>query len=331
LLGAGVAAAALRGATETAGHRLYACAAASKGYVVGAQLPPSGLFLRSPEGSWRHLGFTHPQLDALDYDPRDPRAIYLAAGNGCIRSGDGGATWAILTGWEITEPKDISIDRRRPDHVYLALPDGIAVSRDRGRTWLRKDEGIRFKYTQTILCDRGHAGRVLAGTERGIYLTEDAGRRWRLAGAEGAMVTDLEQSPNDALLWLATTQTEGLFVSHDRGRTWRAAGGIGPDAGTLHNAAFDPADPNRVAVCGWALGVAVSTDRGVTWRRQSPGESPHVWRVRFDPDRAGRLWAGVHEDALYVSEDAGNSWKSAGLEGTIVYDLAFVPSAGAAS
>src|SRR5271156_2814716 len=65
-------------------YTLYTCMVTSKGYVVGAKLPPSGLFLKSA-GEWRHAGYNHPLLTALDYDPHDPSTLYVAAGNGLLR------------------------------------------------------------------------------------------------------------------------------------------------------------------------------------------------------------------------------------------------------
>src|ERR1035438_10574234 len=39
---------------------LYTCMVTSKDYVVGAKLPPSGIFLKSAAGEWRHAGYNHP-------------------------------------------------------------------------------------------------------------------------------------------------------------------------------------------------------------------------------------------------------------------------------
>src|SRR2546429_8354495 len=79
-------------------YTLYTCMVTSKDYVVGARLPPSGLFLKSGRGEWRHAGYTHPFLNALDYDPRDPSTVYVAAGNGLLRVSGRGECWKILTG-----------------------------------------------------------------------------------------------------------------------------------------------------------------------------------------------------------------------------------------
>ncbi|MCS7023307.1 MAG: hypothetical protein NZV14_00785 [Bryobacteraceae bacterium] len=304
-------------------HRLYTTGITSKGWVVGTKLQPSGLFLRMGKG-WHRLGFLHPQIQTLDYDPRDPRRIYLAAGNGCIRSDDGGKSWRILTGWEMTELQDVSVDRNQPDHVWIALPDGVAVSRDAGKSWSRVNLGVARRFIQSIRVDRSQPGRVLAGGELGVLISEDAGASWNRSSPELRLVTHLEQSPHDAKRWLATTQEQGAYQSTDGGRSWQPLPGV--PKGTLYNASFDPHGENRMALAGWGVGVVVSEDGGKSWRDGAQGlPSRAVWRAVFDPDQAGALWVSVHEEAAFLSPDAGRSWRRAGLEGSILYDFIFVP------
>src|SRR5690349_18908565 len=124
-------------------YRLYTCMVTSRGYVVGAPLPPSGIFQKSTGGPWEHAGYPHPFVAALDYDPRDPATLYLAAGNGLIRAADRGRAWKILTGYDVTELQDVSIDRNAPGTIYFAHTAGIRVSRDGGNSWQPADQGIR--------------------------------------------------------------------------------------------------------------------------------------------------------------------------------------------
>ncbi|MCC6585345.1 MAG: hypothetical protein IT168_01390 [Bryobacterales bacterium] len=305
-------------------HRFYACGMTSKGWVVGMKLLPSGLFLNTGGMEWERLGFMHPSIATLDYDPRDPRLIYMAAGNGCIRSGDGGRTWRITTDSDVTELQDVAVDRTAPDTVWIALPDGIAVSRDGGGSWKRSGPAVTRKFTQTIRVDRTRAGRVIAGGEDGIHLTSDNGAQWRQA-LRGVQPTDVAQSPGDARVWMATTMDAGLWLSSDGGTEWSRVKGV-PGSRALYNVRFDPTDAKRAAVSGWGIGVMVTHDGGMTWHSANAGlPSMQVWRVAFDPDHAGRLYASVHEEALYRSDDAGDSWQAVGLEGSIFTDLVFVP------
>ena len=306
-------------------YTLYTCMVQSKGYVVGARLPPSGLFLKGRTGEWHHAGFNHPFINALDYDPAEPSVVYVAAGNGLMRVTGDGEHWKILTGSDVTELMDVSVDRNAPGTVYFGHSAGIQVSHDRGATWQDASAGLHRKYTAALRVDSRHAGYLLAGNEEGIFRSQDGGKSWRLAGAAGYHVMHIEQSPHDACFWLAGTEGGGLFVSSDCGATFESAGNLGVGR-NLYDIAFDPTSPSRIAVGGWGVGVAVTDDRGKTWELRNSGlPAPSVWSVVFDPAHPGRLYASVHEEALFVSEDAGHTWRKDGLEGSAVYRMKFVP------
>ncbi len=307
-------------------HDLYFCASMSSAFFIGSQVQRlNGLYRSTDRTEITHLGFNHPRVDAVAADPRDPKVLYIGALNGVLRSTDGGNSWRIMTSWDMTEAKGLAVDPHRPDRVVIALPDGIGVSEDRGETWERRQNGIRRAYTQTVGLDRSTAGRWLAATELGIYLTEDEGRQWRSVLATDATVTDLQQSPHDAKHWLASTQSNGVFASRDGGRTWQALRGV-PAGQTLHNVYFDGEKRGRLVVCGWGVGVWVSEDDGRTWQdRTSNLPNPNVWRVAADPDHPGRLYASPHEAPVHRSDDFGRTWQPHWFEGATVWDFEFVP------
>ena len=308
----------------TAQYTFYACLTSTKEYFVGAKLSPSGLFLKS-NGEWKHAGYNHPFLTGLDYDAVDPSILYVSAGNALIRISNHGEKWKFLTGSDITELRDVAVDRNAPDTIYFAYSHGIRVTHDRGATWQEIGQTLHRKYTEALRVDRRQAGVLLAGGEEGIFRSEDAGKTWRMAGAAGFQITRIEQSPHDPCGWLATTQQGGLFGSSDCGKTFENVGRIGVNR-SLHDVAYDPTDPKRIAVAGWGPGVLVSEDGGKTWQPRNAGlPRPEVVSVVFDPVNHGRLYASVNEEALYVSNDAGKSWSREGLESSVVYRLRFVP------
>jgi photosystem II stability/assembly factor-like uncharacterized protein len=304
---------------------LYTCMVTSKDYVVGAKLPPSGIFRKPAVGEWRHAGFNHPFINAVDYDPADPGTLYVAAGNGLIRAREHGEQWKILTGSEVTELQDVSVDRHAPGTIYFSHTAGIRVSHDGGATWNDASTGLNRKYSAAIRVDSRKSGVLVAGNEEGIFRSEDGGKSWRSAGAAGFQVLHVEQSPHDACYWTAATQGGGLFVSTDCGVNFESAGNLGVGR-NIYDVAYDPHDAHRVAVAGWGVGVAVSDDLGKTWQMRNSGlPSNAVWSVSFDPAKAGRIYAGVHEEALYVSQDYGRTWARDGLEGSRVFRMKFVP------
>lgn len=329
-LGAGRAA-----AQEAAGRAvLYAGAIQSKGYVVGSALRASGLVRLDGDSTWTHLGHNNPRINAITYDPARPDTLFVAAGNGALRTYDGGRSWRIATDWRVTEVQDVSLDPHAPDHVYLGTAYGIWRTDDHGRTWHEASRGLpRGKsYTESIEVDRAQAHRILAGTSGGIYLSEDGARSWTRVGGAGLEVLDLQQSRTDPARWLAATYGHGILLSGDGGRSWSA----GPRAlagKSVHGVAFDPEDADRMAAAGWDTGVYVSRDGGGTWTRRG-GDLPvdDFYEVVFDANVPGRLWAATLEEGLYHSDDLGETWTFGGLDGTLVFDLVYVyPATGASA
>ncbi len=316
------------GAAQPA-YDFYICANVNRNYVIGSRIETvNGLFRHDDSGTeWKHFGVNDTTINALAFDPRDRDVIYTTSLNGIWRSLDGGESWRMTNSWDMTEGRDVAVDPHAPDTVYLALPDGVAVSTDQGQTWQRRENGLpeRGKYTQAISVDRTRAGRVLAGCETGVYLTDDAGAVWRRVLPTATTVNDLEQSPHDPRQWFAVTDTHGAWSSRDGGETWQRIDGL-PLTSAIYNVACDPTDARRLAIASWTDGIWTSEDGGGTWTNRDAGlpENPRVYRVGIDPNR-GRLYASVFKEALYHSDDFGRTWETDQLAGSLVHNFVSVP------
>lgn len=310
-------------------HDLYLSASInSSSRVMGSRIGETdGIFVRTDDGSFKHVGQNLSLLITLAVDPRDSKRIYAAGLSGVMRSVDGGMSWRIVTGWDETEPKALMIDPVDPDTVYSGLPDGFIVSRDQGQTWTRREQGLpaRGKYTQCIQVDRTKGGRVFAGCEKGIFLTENGAGSWRQVFAAMDAVNDIQQSPHDPSHWIAVTQSAGALESKDNGVSWKQFAGV-PFEKALYSVAFDPSKPGRIAISSWTYGMLTSEDGGRTWSERNEGlPEPHrVWRTAVDPD-SGLLYASVFEKALYASSDFGRTWRVAGMEGSVIRSFIFAP------
>lgn len=305
--------------------RLYLSMALTKQYVVGAKLPPSGVFQKSAEGTWLHAGFNHPFVVAMDYDAADPSTLYLAAGNGLIRASDHGRKWTFLTGSDVTELRDVSVDHHSPGTIYYGYSNGIRVTHDGGKTWQELSQGLHRKFTEAIRVDRQHSGVLVAGGEEGVFRSEDEGKTWKLAGAAGYQILRIEQSPHDACYWLAATQQGGLFGSTDCGRSFESISRLGVGQ-NMYAISFDPTNAKRIAAAGWGPGVVVTDDGGKTWEPRNTGlPSTEITTVVFDPDHPNWIYAGVNEEFVFLSKDAGKTWSKDGLEGSAVTSMKFVP------
>lgn len=117
---------------------------------------------------------------------------------------------------------------------------------------------------------------------------------------------------------------------------WRSEG---PDAGSVHDLAVDPAQPDTVYAATHNGGVWRSDDFGRTWTL--PGAGMAGWRVKWveaDPGTPGTVWCGVDnpgEPALYRSRDRGATWQQVtdSVQGGALVDMhptgvriAFAPS-----
>ncbi|MCF7689482.1 MAG: hypothetical protein K9M98_10600 [Cephaloticoccus sp.] len=307
------------------------CANVNKGYVIGSKIvTTNGLFRLDATGTWQHFGYNDTTLTAVAFDPRDHNVIYTSALNGLWASYDGGKAWRMVNSWDLTEGRDVAVDPNAPDTVYLAHTDGVAVSTDRAKTLEHRNHGLpeRGRFAQSIEVDRTMAGRVFAGCEKGIYLTEDAGMNWRQVLPSTTQVNDIQQSPHDPALWLAGTDHQGAWMSHDRGLTWQQISGLSTE-NPVYNVTFDPTNAERMAVGGWTEGIWTSEDGGKTWTARNAGLPGHhrVWRVGVDPN-TGRLYASVFKETLYYSDDFGRTWQAdPKLEGSLVNFFISLPSA----
>ena len=306
---------------------LYIGGIQSQGYVVGGALRASGLQRYDGGTTWTHLGWNTPRVVGVAVDPARPDTMYLASGNGVLRTYDGGQSWRVTTDWRVTEVQDVAVDPRQPAHVYLACGYGVWRSEDHGDTWTEANAGLPppgNTYTETIEADRTRPGRLLVGTEDGVYVSTDGARSWRRTGGAGLEILDLNQSHSEPDRWVAAAQSHGLLLSRDGGETWQA----GPRAladKTVHAVAIDPFDADRMAAVGWGTGVYLTENGGRSWRRRGASlPTDRFYEAVFDANEPGRLWVATLEEGVFTTSDRGRTWQPQGLDGTLIFDMVFV-------
>lgn len=180
-----------------------------------------------------------------------------------------------------------------------------------------------------------HGSRLFAGTGAGLYVSDDLGESWRLAG-----LADFEvwQTRGSGDVLYATTQPAALFKSTDGGDTWdelpslaaesEAAGwGIPldpPVPGRARALVVDEADTQHLWVGVEVGGVMESRDGGETWVLALPGGNPDLHMMYAHPAEPTVLFAstgygrldGVAEmiegnAGVFRSDDGGENWSYA--------------------
>jgi len=280
----------------------------SRRHRIGAlDNPTVGIFVSTDAGStWQHKGWEYTRAfyaeSALD------GAIWSACGNGVLRSTDGGATWRVTTGWEITEVLRVKADQRNPATVYAATAYGIFKTTDSGETWQEKNLGFRKAFTSDIVIDRTNGSLLLAGTEEGIYRSTDGGNRWLPVGARAKGIRTVVQDPHRAQTFWAGTENDGVAVSRDEGKTWKSAHG-GMKRLTVYTITLDPAISGIVYAGTHGGGVYRSLDDGKTWKQCSKGlNNLVVHSLVVLPANPRIILAGTLNGGLFRSTDGGDHW-----------------------
>jgi hypothetical protein len=292
--------------------------------VGGEKDGAAGLYRHLSDTSWTHLGWGNTRNFGLDAVESDPGTIFLACGNGVLRTLDNSASWSVTTGWEITEVLDVVVDPNAPTHVYAATAYGVWHSPNQGETWTEANRGIpapTATFTPAIAADRRQAGHLVVGSEEGLFRTTSGASSWAPVGPRDVAIRDVAQSSADPALWLAGTEADGVLRSRDGGKTWaRVEEDVGME--TIYAVDFDPANADRMAAAGFEGGVFVSEDGGETWRRSGLTDR-RIHALAFDARESGRLWAGTLGDGVFYVEQNEDDWNYAGLDGAVIWGMDF--------
>ncbi len=267
---------------------------AAAGHLWGSNAE-RGVFKTTDGGAtWTKALYRDEHTGAIDIvmDPGDPNVLFAAMyqrqrkgwgfngggpGSGIFRTTDGGATWTELKNGLPPGDKGrigLAISPHDPRVVYAiveAEQGGLFRSSDGGSSWDRLTMmNPRPMYYSRIVLDPRDANRVyLLGSNRGLYVSDDAGRSFRdvfsgVHGEDHALWVDPE-NPNR----LIAGGDGGVSISFDRGATWLFR--INLPIGQFYNISANNADP--FVVCGglqdngsWCTPTATNLSYGVSFK-----------------------------------------------------------------
>ena len=274
--------------------------------------------------------------------------IYLTAGRGM----KGSADFPDLAGTRMGIPS-FPADHRWLRIVRRGQRKQAFTSAD-GKTWLKAMDRISRRYTEEQYV--GVSFRAVPGKGRGLFqgaFDNMTLERGTVAGEVRTKprqedlrlenrITALVQARKNPEILYARSPSQGVLKSADRGETWKTANGslTFPVATAVRSVAVHPEDSSLVLRAGGSVvddglqsGLWRSTDDGQSWKfitreidfdgRGSTALFGEV--VAFCPADPNLVAAGGETKGLFVSTDAGRTWKQAGLAGQRITCLAFVP------
>ncbi len=178
---------------------------------------------RSEDGgeSWVvQAGLTDRRIHVLAVPSGYPSWVYAATESQFYRSTDGGVTWEARGGWrDGTEILSIAVSFGDPDEVYLGTSGrGLLITMDGGQSWMRVLHGAHV----FALALGRQENIIYAGTDSGVYGSDDGGATWQVRGDEwaGRRVYAIAVSPTDDRTLYIGVEDEGVYRSYEGGQNW---------------------------------------------------------------------------------------------------------------
>ena len=276
------------------------------------------------DGGWTTTGLDVTNAYGYHFDPFDQNRQFISTTDiGLFRSEDGGKSWMSSTKgvprdwtnttyWIVFDPKvkgrawsvnSWTHDLPRPKmwrHSGIAkYRGGVCISVDGGRTWSQSNDGMEPTAATHILLDPISPvdARVLyvTGFGRGVYKSADGGKSWKLKNAgitqKEPFAWRVARDGNGVLYLLIARRSEdgsigtdgdgALYRSTDEAEHWTA---VTMPAGTNapNGLAIDPDNANRLYLATWALAKGDHGDGGGIFLSEDAGKT---WKQVLDRDR----------------------------------------------
>ncbi|MBV8217257.1 MAG: hypothetical protein JO325_02240 [Solirubrobacterales bacterium] len=212
----------------------------------------------------------------------------------------------------------MAVDPRDPDRVYVGtFDDGLYASHDGGSRWRVAWQDVGDRRVMSVSVSPSHivngVSVVYAGTEpSNLYRSEDGGKTWELLPELRQLPSEPRWSfpprpwthhvrtialhPADPDILAVGIELGGVMRSLDGGATWIDHN---PQAHSdAHQLVTHALAPERVyEVAG--QGIAVSPDRGDSWRRLDGGLDRHyAWATAVDPADPNLWYASVSRSPM---------------------------------
>jgi len=317
----------------------------------------TGLWKTADDGAtWRLITPGSWSILSMLIDPVNTDRLILGTERlGVQVSEDGGQTYrASNQGFSHRRIVDAAVDPQHPEHELVVLTSSfepLLETKDAGRTWTPLATGLKSGPPRHIFASPdgwfaapGPGGLLRYDVSKSSWVpvnqvTEKsvpAQTRRVPAPAPTKSTIPVHAKVNDMAFgqdaWYAATE-DGLLVSRDRGLNWRAvtlaplqqpsAATPGTSTTSIRAVRTGKGDSYVWAVATWQ--IEVSGDGGKTWiARNLPFEPRGSVHLR-PMDESTVVLASDH--GVFVSRDAGESWRQANISELLIEDVASVRNA----
>jgi len=217
--------------------------------------------------------------------------------------------------------------------IVGTIGQSIMRSTDSGKNWERVGPRRGFPYEALVRCLAVHPRQshiIFAGTERGVYRSDDAGEQWRLVDSalNPYYIWSLAIDPVGPEIMFAGSGTPTpamIFRSTDGGKSWEkrpvdvAAECENVGTPRVTAIAIDPEDHRNIWVGLEVDGARRSTDGGDTWTDVDVVHQKDVHNIVVTPGPPKTVFIVINRE-IYKSTDDGATWESLGMQKNIPWE-----------
>jgi photosystem II stability/assembly factor-like uncharacterized protein len=279
---------------------------------------------KSKDGGWTTTGLDVTTSYGYHFDPFDQNRQFISTTDiGLFRSEDGGKSWIQSTDgvprdwrnttyWIVFDPavkgrvwsvNSWTHDLPRPKmwrrSGVAKYRGGVCLSTDGGKTWTKSNDGMEQTAATFILLDPTSPvdSRTLyvTGFGRGVYKSTNGGKSWTLKNTgitqKEPFAWRIARDSKGVLYLLVSRRSEDGSIGTDKdGAIYRSTDGAEhwtpvamPEGANAPNGlAIDPKNPDRLYLATWARAMGEHGDGGGIYLSEDAGKT---WKQVLDRDR----------------------------------------------
>ncbi len=260
-------------------------------------------------------------INSIAVHPTDARNVLAASDMGLWQSLDGGESWFLLFAGSTRKERqifDVEFHPDKHDTILVATAQGLRVSRNGGETFeVIKGTQLSTARTHWIEIAKNHHNILHAGTNIGVFRSEDLGHTWRWIYFETLPtqnhVSAITTDPQDPDIISIGTK-DGIFRTTTGGRPWTRSGGFLFTGNWVTHLVTDPNDGKRMVGLTWRMAWE-TRDGGETWTALYINDSEWSPRdVTFDPIDPSILWIVTSGELLKITSEPPEQPRNSRLE-----------------